>query len=283
MSRQQLADLFAKCRADHRAALMPYMTAGLPTPKDSARLFVAMAEAGADAFEVGIPYADPLMDGPVIQAAGDKALAAGSGVEVGLEILAEVVSKTGKPSVVMTYVNPVLRMGIEPFADAVRDAGGSGVIIADLPVDEAEVFNDAFRARGIGLVLFVAPTTTDKTAGPGNRSRSSVCIRDRRDRRNGGESGGFEPYLDSRGQSQEPQRRPGGGRRRHRYSGPGAVCCQRGRWGDRRHCSGSPGSRSDHSRRRRSLAASCRCRSRHGGAPPARELAIAVVDILRLV
>jgi len=162
MSRQTLVDLFAKCRSENRAALMPYMTAGLPTPRDSARLFVAMAEAGADAFEVGIPYADPLMDGPVIQAAGDKALAAGSGVEVGLEVLAEVVAKTGKPSVVMTYVNPVLRMGIERFADEVRDAGGAGVIIADLPVDEAEVFNDAFRSRGIGLVLFVAPTTTDK-------------------------------------------------------------------------------------------------------------------------
>ncbi len=162
MSRQTLVDLFAKCRSENRAALMPYMTAGLPTPKDSARLFVAMAEAGADAFEVGIPYADPLMDGPVIQAAGDKALAAGSGVEVGLKVLAEVVAKTGKPSVVMTYVNPVLRMGIERFADEVRDAGGAGVIIADLPVDEAEVFNDALRSRGIGLVLFVAPTTTDK-------------------------------------------------------------------------------------------------------------------------
>lgn len=162
MSRQHLVDLFARCRAEHRAALMPYMTAGLPTPKDSSRLFLAMAEAGADAFEVGIPYADPLMDGPVIQAAGDRALAAGSGVEVGLEVLAEVVAKTGKPSVVMTYVNPILCMGIERFADAVRDAGGSGVIIADLPVDEAEVFNDAFRTRGVGLVLFVAPTTTDQ-------------------------------------------------------------------------------------------------------------------------
>jgi tryptophan synthase alpha chain len=161
MSRERLAELFATCRAERRAALMPYMTAGLPTPADSSDLFAAMAEAGADAFEVGIPYADPLMDGPLIQAAGDQALRAGSSVEVGLEILGDVVSRTGKPAVVMTYVNPVLRIGIDTFADAIQRAGGSGVIIADLPVDEAEPFAEALQKRDLGLVLFVAPTTTE--------------------------------------------------------------------------------------------------------------------------
>jgi len=162
MGESQLASLFSRCRQEDRAALLPYMTAGLPTPADSVAIFSAMAEAGADGFEVGIPYADPLMDGPAIQAAGDRALAAGSGVGVGLDILGEVVSATGKPAVVMTYVNPVLRMGIDTFADRVAAAGGSGVIIADLPVDESDVFASAFNERGIGLVLFVAPTTTEK-------------------------------------------------------------------------------------------------------------------------
>ncbi|MDJ0924953.1 MAG: tryptophan synthase subunit alpha [Acidimicrobiia bacterium] len=162
MSKQRLADLFADCRAQDRAALLPYMTAGLPTPSHSVELFTAMANAGADGFEVGIPYADPLMDGPTIQAAGDRALEAGSGVRVGLDILEEVVSTAGKPSVVMTYVNPILRMGIDDFADRVATAGGSAVIIADLPVDEAEVFTAAFNRRGIGLVLFIAPTTTEE-------------------------------------------------------------------------------------------------------------------------
>lgn len=157
-----LVDLFRRCRNEGRAALLPYMTAGLPTPDASLSLFVAMAEAGADGFEVGIPYADPLMDGPVIQAAGERALSAGSGVEVSLDVLRGVVDSTGKPAVVMTYVNPVLRMGIETFADRVAAAGGSGIIIADLPVDEASVFADAFRNHGIGLALFVAPTTTDE-------------------------------------------------------------------------------------------------------------------------
>ncbi len=161
MSETRLADMFVTCRSENRAALMPYMTAGLPSPEESVGLFVAMAEAGADAFEVGIPYADPLMDGPTIQVAGERALAAGSGVEVSLEILADVVARTGKPAVVMTYVNPILRMGIDTFAARVAGAGASGVIVADLPVDEAGVFATAFRERGIGLVLFVAPTTTE--------------------------------------------------------------------------------------------------------------------------
>ena len=161
MSDSLLKELFAECRHANRAALLPYMTAGLPSPAESVDLFVAMAEAGADGFEVGIPYADPLMDGPTIQAAGERALAAGSGVEAGLQILADVVAKTGKPAVVMTYVNPILRMGIAGFADRVADAGASGVIVADLPVDEAEEFSSVFADRGIGLVLFVAPTTTE--------------------------------------------------------------------------------------------------------------------------
>lgn len=161
MSRQRLAELFSNCRQENRAALLPYMTAGLPDPEDSVRLFAAMADAGADGFEVGIPYADPLMDGPVIQAAGDRALAAGSGVEVSLEILDQVVATTGKPAVVMTYVNPILRMGPDVFAKRLSQAGASGVIVADLPVDEARPFASALDRHDLGLVLFVAPTTTE--------------------------------------------------------------------------------------------------------------------------
>jgi tryptophan synthase alpha chain len=161
MAEQALADLFAACRAEDRAALLPYMTAGIPTPGDSVAIFTAMAAAGADGFEVGLPYADPLMDGPVIQTAGDRALRAGSGVAVGLDIAGEVVAATAKPAVVMTYVNPVLRVGIDRFAARVAAAGGSGVIVADLPVDEAGPFAATFREHGVGLVLFAAPTTTD--------------------------------------------------------------------------------------------------------------------------
>jgi tryptophan synthase alpha chain len=157
--RRELEAMFATARSENRAALLPYLTAGLPTLEDSVELFVAMAEAGADGFEVGIPYADPLMDGPVIMRAGELALEGGMTVEGSLEVVRRVRERTGKPILVMTYVNPVLRHGIDDFFDRVAHAGGSGVIVADLPVDESGPFVDAAGVRGLGMVQFAAPTT----------------------------------------------------------------------------------------------------------------------------
>lgn len=143
-------------------ALMPYMMAGIPGLGDTGALFSAMAEAGADAFEIGIPYADPLMDGPVIQEAGSRSLANGMTLERGLEAAGEVVAATGVPSVVMTYVNPVLCVGPDRFAARAAEAGVSGVIVADLPVDEAAPIQEAVEQAGLGMVLFAAPTTSDE-------------------------------------------------------------------------------------------------------------------------
>jgi len=159
--RDRLAAMFADVRKDNRAALLPYLTAGIPTLDDSVRLFVTMANAGADGFEVGIPYADPLMDGPVIMEAGEKALDAGVTVSVALDLVGRVVEETGKPVLVMTYVNPVLRRGIGTFFAEVAEAGAVGLIIADLPADEAAPFLEAAEETGLGLALFVAPTTDD--------------------------------------------------------------------------------------------------------------------------
>jgi tryptophan synthase alpha chain len=159
---ERLALLFAAARSEDRAVLLPYLTAGIPSVDESVELFQAMADAGADGFEVGIPYADPLMDGPVIMEAGETALARGVTVTVALEVVRRVVEATGKPVLAMTYVNPVLRRGVDTFFGEVAAAGACGVIIADLPADEAEPFMDAARAAGIGLVLFVAPTTDDE-------------------------------------------------------------------------------------------------------------------------
>lgn len=161
MGAEALAELFAACRAEGRAALLPYLTAGLPEPASSPRLFAAMAEAGADAFEVGIPYSDPLMDGPVIQEAAQRALAAGTSREVGIDVAARVAADTARPVLVMTYVNPVLAAGPETFATRVASAGAAGVIVADLPFDEAGPIGAALDAAGVGLVLFAAPTTTE--------------------------------------------------------------------------------------------------------------------------
>jgi len=121
-----------------------------------------MAAAGADGFEVGIPYADPLMDGPVIMEAGERALAAGATVDRCLEVVAGVAAATGLPVIVMTYVNPVLRLGIDAFCARVEDADGAGLIVADLPLDEAGPFLDAARRHGLGMALFAAPTTDDR-------------------------------------------------------------------------------------------------------------------------
>ncbi|HSG78810.1 MAG TPA: tryptophan synthase subunit alpha, partial [Acidimicrobiia bacterium] len=108
--------LFAAAKAEGRAVFLPYLMAGIPDLESSVSMFEAMAEAGADGFEVGLPYADPLMDGPVIQRAGKAALGNGTTVERGLEILRAVVDRTAKPCVVMTYTNPVLRYGAADFA-----------------------------------------------------------------------------------------------------------------------------------------------------------------------
>ena len=157
----QMNQLLAAAQSTGRAALLPYMTAGLPGPDTSLDMFRAMADVGADGFEVGIPYSDPLMDGPTIHEAGLRALDAGTSLDGALRVLEDVVTTTGKPSVVMTYVNPVLRVGVEEFGRRAAAAGASGVILADLPAEEADQFREAFAAAGLGLVLFVAPTTGD--------------------------------------------------------------------------------------------------------------------------
>jgi tryptophan synthase alpha chain len=161
VSRAQLESLFAEVRSSGRTALLPFMTAGLPSLSTSVELFAAMAESGADAFEVGIPYSDPMMDGPTIQAGNQRALAGGVTVENGLEIVSAVVERTGKPVLVMTYANPIFRIGPEVFAEQCRAAGASGLIVADLPLEEAAAIQQPIEATGLGMVLFAAPTSSD--------------------------------------------------------------------------------------------------------------------------
>lgn len=157
----QLGAMFAQAKDENRAVLLPYLTAGIPDFDSSVAIFEAMSDAGADGFEVGIPYADPLMDGPVIMAAGEYALTHGVTVDVAFDVVAAVVERTGKPVIAMTYVNPVLRHGVDAFFTKAADAGAAAVIIADLPADEADPFKRAATDAGLGLVLFAAPTTDD--------------------------------------------------------------------------------------------------------------------------
>lgn len=156
----RLNEMFTSAAKEDRAVLLPYLTAGIPSPDESVDLFVAMAEAGADGFEVGIPYADPLMDGPVIMAAGQQALETGVTVDVAFDVARQVIERTGKPLLLMTYTNPVLAAGPESFFARASAIGAAGVIIADLPIDEAAPFIEAADAVDIGMVLFASPTTT---------------------------------------------------------------------------------------------------------------------------
>jgi tryptophan synthase alpha chain len=155
-----LEKLFGEVRSAGRTALLPFMTAGLPSQATSMDLFVAMAESGADGFEVGIPYSDPMMDGPTIQAGNQRALAGGITLESGFEIVNGVVEQTGKPVLVMTYANPIFRIGPAAFAKRCKEAGASGVIVADLPLEEAAAIQGPIEAMGLGMVLFAAPTSS---------------------------------------------------------------------------------------------------------------------------
>ena len=137
------------------------MTAGLPKPAVSADLFVAMSDAGADAFEVGIPYSDPLMDGPVIMQASQAALAAGTTINVAFGIIEEVASRTGKPVLAMTYANPVMQVGWEPFVARLESAGAAGIIVPDLPLEECGPLKAAASQWGLGLVQFISPTSNN--------------------------------------------------------------------------------------------------------------------------
>jgi tryptophan synthase alpha chain len=138
---------------------MPYMMAGYPDQPSSLAIAAAYADAGADLIELGIPFSDPLADGPTIHAAATAALEAGAGADSALEVCATVAERL--PVVLMVYANMVLAQGgARAFAERAAGAGAAGAIVPDLPLDEAEQVRDAFAAAGLALVPLLAPTTT---------------------------------------------------------------------------------------------------------------------------
>jgi tryptophan synthase alpha chain len=150
---------FASAKEQGRAALMPYMMGCFPDHDTSVGIAEAYVESGADLIELGIPFSDPLADGPTIHAAGTAALAAGGGVEGALTVCEAVSERI--PVVLMVYANMVLAHGgAGEFARRAADSGAAGAIVPDLPLGEAEEIRDAFAAAGLALVPLVAPTTT---------------------------------------------------------------------------------------------------------------------------
>jgi tryptophan synthase alpha chain len=161
---------FGKANADNRAALVGYLPAGFPSVDGAIEAARAMAAAGADVIEIGLPYSDPLMDGPVIAQAVTRALAAGTRVSDVLRTVEEVAA-TGVAVLVMTYWNPVEQYGTEAFARDLAAAGGSGLITPDLPPEEAGPWLAASDAYGLDRVFLAAPSSTPQRLA----TITSVC------------------------------------------------------------------------------------------------------------
>ncbi|MDO4919756.1 tryptophan synthase subunit alpha [Kocuria sp.] len=149
-----------QCRAEGRPALVGYLPAGYPTVEDSVAAAVALGRNGADVIEIGIPYSDPVMDGPVIQAATAEALARGFRVADVFTVVRAVAEQTDAVPVVMTYWNPVLQAGVDEFARSLAEAGGAGIITPDLIPDEAGEWFAASERHGLDRIFLVAPSST---------------------------------------------------------------------------------------------------------------------------
>ena len=155
----RLAPLFETCRAEQRAALVGYLPAGYPSVEGSRKLFATMLEAGCDLLEVGVPYSDPVLDGPTIQRAADAALRGGVRLRDVFSVVESVAAGGGR-ALVMTYWNPVYRYGLDAFARDLAAAGGLGVITPDLVPEEAEDWLAASDAHRLDRVFLVAPSSS---------------------------------------------------------------------------------------------------------------------------
>jgi tryptophan synthase alpha chain len=156
-----IAEVFARCAAEGRAAFIPFLMAGDPNLPATAGQLAALAQGGADIIELGVPFSDPIADGPVNQRAATRALAAGTGLSGILELIARQRDRLGVPIVLFTYYNPLFARGIERFAEQAAASGVDGVLCVDLPPEEAERdLVPALRARGVDTIFLLAPTST---------------------------------------------------------------------------------------------------------------------------
>ena len=156
----RLDETFARLRARGERALVAYLMAGDPSLDDTRRLVVEAERRGADVIELGVPFSDPLADGPVIQRADVRALAGGTSLPRILEMLATLRAEVRVPIALMTYYNPVLAFGLKSFARTAADAGADGVLVPDLPWEESEPLRAEAESAGLDVVQFVAPTST---------------------------------------------------------------------------------------------------------------------------
>lgn len=156
----RISDRFATLRAARQTGLVTYVTAGDPDLERSAGIIRRLDAAGADVIEVGVPFSDPLADGPVIQRATERALAAGTTLPKVLAMLAQIRPAVSAPIVIFSYANPILRMGLPNFVRDAKAAGVDGVLTLDMPPEEGEGFRAAFAGAGIDTIFLLSPTTT---------------------------------------------------------------------------------------------------------------------------
>ena len=158
----RIANLFRNCQAEHRKAFIAYITAGDPSPERTAALVLALERGGADLIELGVPFSDPIADGPVIQRASDRALRAGTKMQHVLEIVREIRRHSQIPLLLFSYLNPLLRYGFEKLARDFSEAGIDGVLLTDLCIEEAESSVSRLREYGLDTVFLGAPTSPER-------------------------------------------------------------------------------------------------------------------------
>src|SRR5450755_1803545 len=158
----RISQRFVELRASGELGIIAYITAGDPSLDATLQFVLALAEAGTDIIELGVPFSDPLADGPTIQRASERSLRAGTTLAGVLELVASIRRESQVPLVLFSYYNPVLRMGLENFAARASAAGADGALITDLTPEEAGAYRAALHAHGMDTIFLAAPTTTDE-------------------------------------------------------------------------------------------------------------------------
>ncbi len=151
----------ASFREAGELGLVAYITAGDPSLEATEKIVLAAAQAGADAIEMGVPFSDPVADGPTIQRASERALRGGTTLADVLELVRRLRARTAVPLVLFGYFNPILQMGLDRFAEAAAAAGADGVLVTDMTPEESDDYRAAMRARGLDTIFLAAPTSTD--------------------------------------------------------------------------------------------------------------------------
>lgn len=157
----RIARRFEELKRAGELGLVAYITAGDPTLAASRQIVLAIAEAGADVIELGVPFSDPLADGPAIQRASERALRSGTTLAGVIGLVRELRASTEVPLVLFSYFNPILQMGVEAFAESAASAGADGVLVTDLTPEESEEYRKIVRGRGLDTIFLAAPTSSD--------------------------------------------------------------------------------------------------------------------------